>query len=217
MFQVLIFMMTQEHYKPVIVLDAGRVLVDINPGIVLDELSKRCEREIQLPHSRDLDTLFLPLYMGTRSGADILHTINQSLGLSLKAEEWRELWCRTLIGEVPGMREALSELMNDFRLVALSNTDEVHWTYALEKYPIFQLLDGWVVSYAEGMTKPNPAIYSAVVTRYCDGRPPFFYTDDSPQFVETARKLGWQAELFIDAEQFKEEVKRRRKKYLTTS
>jgi len=209
-------MITQEQYKPVIVLDAGKVLVDLNPDVVLEELSKRCGREIGLPQSKDLNTLFLPLYTGMSSGMDILHTINQSLGLSLKAEEWRELWCRILTGEVPGMREVLSELMSDFRFVALSNTDEIHWIYALEKYPIFQLLDGWVVSYVEGITKPNPAIYSMVVNRYCNGRLPFFYTDDSPTYIEAARQLGWEAEVFIDAERFKEEIIKRRGKSLNT-
>jgi 2-haloacid dehalogenase len=208
--------MTQEQYKPVIVLDAGKVLVDLNPNAVLEELSKRCGREIVLPQSRDLNTLFLPLYTGMSSGKDIVRTINQSLGLSMKAEEWRELWCRILIGEVPGMREVLSELMSDFRFVALSNTDEIHWIYALETYPIFQLLDGWVVSYVEGITKPNPAIYSVVVNRYCNGRLPFFYTDDSPTYIEAARQLGWEAEVFINAEQFKEEVAKRRGKSLNT-
>ena len=208
--------MTQEQYKPVIVLDAGKVLVDLNPNAVLEELSKRCGREIVLPQSRDLNTLFLPLYRGMSSGKDIVRTINQSLGLSMKAEEWRELWCRILIGEVPGMREVLSELMSDFRFVALSNTDEIHWIYALETYPIFQLLDGWVVSYVEGITKPNPAIYSVVVNRYCNGRLPFFYADDSLTYIEAARQLGWEAEVFINAEQFKEEVAKRRGKSLNT-
>jgi len=98
--------------------------------------------------------------------------------------------------------------------VALSNTEEVHWAFVLEKYPIFELLDGWVVSYKEGVTKPDPAIYSAVVDRYCNGRLPFFYTDDSPLYVEAARHLGWEAEVFSDAAHFKEDLRRRRANYL---
>jgi len=200
----------QEHYKPVIALDVGKVLVDYDPKVVLEELSKRCGREIGLPLPIDLDELFFPVYVGTQSWGDILHVLNNALGFFLESQEWRELWCRIFTGEVPGMREALAELKSEFRLVALSNTEEVHWTFILQKYPIFKLLDGWIVSYTEGVAKPDPAIYEAVVDRYCDGRLPVFYTDDTPRYVEAARRLGWEAEVFTDAAHFKEEIRKRR-------
>ncbi len=200
----------QEHYKPVIALDVGKVLVDYDPKVVLEELSKRCGREIGLPLPIDLDELFFPVYVGTQSWGDILHVLNNALGFFLESQEWRELWCRIFTGEVPGMREALAELKSEFRLVALSNTEEVHWTFILQKYPIFKLLDGWIVSYTEGVAKPDPAIYEAVVDRYCDGRLPVFYTDDTPRYVESARRLGWEAEVFTDAAHFKEGIRKRR-------
>ena len=75
--------------------------------------------------------------------------------------------------------------------MALSDTDEVHWNYALQKYPILLLLDGWVVSYEQGAAKPDPAIFRATIERHCNGRLPFFYTDYIPVHVETARSLGW--------------------------
>lgn len=200
----------QEHYKPVIVLDVGKVLVDYDPKVVLEELSKRCGREIGLPQAVDLDELFFPVYVGRQSWEDILHVLNSALDFFLESQEWRELWCRIFTGEVPGMREALAELKSEFRLVALSNTEDLHWTFILQKYPILKLLDGWIVSYTEGVAKPDPAIYGAVVERYCDGRLPAFYTDDTPRYVEAARRLGWEAEVFTDAAHFKEEIRKLR-------
>ena len=207
-------MKTQGHCKPVIVLDVGKVLVDFDHKVVLDELSRRCGREIMLPPPLDLDRLFFPVCVGTKSWEAILHKINNALGLSLELGEWRDLWCRIFTGEVPGMREVLAELKGQFRLVALSNTDEVHWTFLLRNYPIFGLLDGWVVSYREGVTKPDPAIYRAVVDRYCDAGSPVFYTDDTPQYIEAARRLGWEAEVFSDTVRFKEQVRKRLAKEL---
>jgi 2-haloacid dehalogenase len=202
-------MMITENYKPVIVVDVGRVLVNVDPDAVLKELSKRCGREIGLPLPGDLEKLFSHVYMGKRSWKDILPAINSALELSLRIDEWHALWCQIIKAEVPGMRQVLSELKEDFRLVALSNTDKVHWDFALRTFPIFALLDGWVVSYEEGVAKPDPALYRAVVERHCNGRLPFLYVDDILENVETARTLGWQAEVFRDAAQFKEEIKRR--------
>ena len=202
-------MMIPENDKPVIVVDVGRVLVDVDPHAVLNELSKRCGRKIGLPLPKDLENLFSHVYVGKRSWEDILPAINSALRLSLTIEEWHALWCQIIKAEVPGMQQALSGLKKDFRLVALSNTDKVHWEFAFHAFPIFGLLDGWVVSYEEGIAKPDPALYRAVVERHCDGRLPFLYVDDILENVETARSLGWQAEVFRDAAQFKEEIKRR--------
>jgi FMN phosphatase YigB (HAD superfamily) len=207
-------MKAQEQSKPVIVLDVGKVLVDIDPTVVLGELSTRYGRKID-PHLRpNLDRLFFPLYVGIRSWDDTIEDINSALGLSLDAAEWRDLWCRVLKGEVSGMREVLTELKREFLLVALSNTDEIHWDYALRNYQIFELLDGSVVSYREGVTKPDPDIYQAVVQRYCAGKLPFFYTDDMPTYVEAARQLGWDAEVFHDAARFRYDTEKRRGSYL---
>jgi 2-haloacid dehalogenase len=202
-------MMITDKYKPVIVLDVGRVLVDVEPDAALKELSKRCSREIGLPLPGDLEKLFSQVYVGKRSWEGILPAINSALKLSLTIDEWDALWCQIIKAEVPGMRQVLSELKKDFLLVALSNTDKVHWEFALRTFPIFTLLDGWVVSYEEGAAKPDPALYRTVVERHCNGRLPFLYVDDILENVETARTLGWQAEVFSDAAQFKEEIKRR--------
>jgi len=201
-------MTTHEQHKPVIVLDVGKVLVDYEPELVLKELSRRCGREIALPSSHDMDKLFLPVYVGSQSWGDIIEILSSALGFRLEPQEWHELWCGIFTGEVPGMKEALTELKGQYRLVALSNTEEVHWSFIVQRYPILELLDGWVLSHTEGVAKPDRAIYAAVVDRYCDGRLPVFYTDDSPQYVEAARRLGWEAEVFTDAAHFKEEIGR---------
>ena len=203
-------MTIQKYSKPVIVLDVGKVLVDYDPTVVVKELSKRCEREVGLPQADDLYRLFFPVYVGTQSWGDILQVINSALGFSLGPQEWLELWCRIFIGEVPGMREALAELKSEFRLVGLSNKEEVHWTFVFRKFPIFELLDGWILSYAEGVAKPDSAIYRTLMNRYCDGRLPVYYTDDNPRYVEAARRLGWEAEVFTDAAHFKEHIRKYR-------
>jgi len=207
-------MTIQKYNKPVIVLDAGKVLVDYDPMVVVKELSQRCGREVGLPQADDLYRLFFPVYVGTQSWGDILKVINSKLDLSLGSQDWFNLWCRIFIGEVPGMREVLAEIKSEFRLVGLSNTEEVHWRFVVKKFPIFELLDGWVVSYSEGVAKPDPAIYRVLMNRYCDGQVPVFYTDDNPRYVEAARRLDWEAEVFTDAVHFKEQIKKRRRDFL---
>jgi FMN phosphatase YigB (HAD superfamily) len=198
-----------QQTKPLVVLDAGRVLVDLNVKAFLGELSARCDREITLPLPFDLDALMLPVYLGKQSCDGLREKLSRALEITLAPDEWPALWCTILSGEVAGMREALTKLRQAFRLVALSNTDEVHWSFALKQFPIFRLLDGWVVSYEEGLAKPDPAIYQTVVERFCPGEQPFFFTDDMPHFVEAAQRLGWEAAVFRGPEKLMQDIEKR--------
>jgi 2-haloacid dehalogenase len=203
-------MHANDSEKPVIVLDAGKVLVDFDVTVLLEELSARIGAAVGFPLPPHLEAVFSESERSGPAWRAIPAAVNAALGLDLSAAQWGELWCRIFTGEVPGMRAALEELMADFRLVALSNTCQVHWEHVCGTYPIFRLLDGWVVSYDEGVAKPDPEIYRAVMHRHTGGRAPFFFTDDNPRFVEAARRLGWDAEEFAGADAFRAAIERRR-------
>lgn len=195
---------------PVIVLDAGKVLVDFDLRILEKALSALGGDRAVRGLSSGMAQLLEALYRGRRTPDDIRSQINAQCGLAIAAEDWTRLWCGIFVGEIPGMGQALEDLRSEFRLVALSNTDEVHWPFVVEQYPLFKLLDGWVVSYEEALAKPDPAIYRLVEQRYCGGGPPFFHTDDAPEYVRVAQGLGWESAVFRDAASFRAEVARRR-------
>jgi len=173
-------MAVRKNDKPVIVLDVGRVLVDFDLKPWIGALSKNRGEKVTLPPLSAIDKLFLPVQTGEASLDDIVPELNASLGVSMASSEWHALSCSIFTGEMPGMKQMLRELKNDFFLVALTNTIEVHWTFLLKTYEILKLMDGCIVSYLEGVAKPDPAIYQAVVDRYCDGGLPYFHTDDLP-------------------------------------
>ena len=199
-------MNTEYIHKPIIVLDAGKVLVDFDLQILLNDLSRRAGKEIGTDFSPGLKQLFSAVYTGERHPDDIRLAVNAALHLSIKREEWSQLWCAIFTGEVPGMREALSGLRQEFRFVALSNTDGLHWAYLLETFPIFRLLEGWILSHEAGRAKPDPAVYRMLQHRYCNGHVPVYYTDDIPAYVDAARRLGWRAEVFQGADHFESQV-----------
>jgi FMN phosphatase YigB (HAD superfamily) len=196
--------------KPVIVLDVGGVLVDFDLKPLLATLSQKSGKILTAPSLADVDKLFLPVQTGEKSLDDVVPAINASLGASIAPDEWPDLLCSIFTGEMPGMKEMLSEFKKDFFLVGLTNTIEAHWTFLLKTYEILDLFDGCIVSYIEGFAKPDPAIYQMVVDRYCDGRLPCFHTDDTPEYVEAALQMGWRSEVFRSPLQFKKQVLRTR-------
>jgi FMN phosphatase YigB (HAD superfamily) len=192
--------------KPVIVLDVGGVLVDFDLKALFAALSKKRGEKVTAPSLATLDKFFSPVQTGEISIDAIIPELNASLGLSIAPDEWRDLLCSIFTGEVPGMKDMLLQLKTDFFLVALTNTIEVHWAFLLKTYEILKLMDSYIVSYIEGAAKPDPAIYQVVVDRYCNGRLPYFHTDDTPEYVEAARRMGWRSEVFRGPLQFKNEV-----------
>jgi len=192
--------------KPVIVLDVGGVLVDFDLKPLIRALSENRGESVSLPPLSAMDRLFLPVQTGKASFNDIVPELNAFLKVSIPPEEWRDLLCSIFTGEMQGMREMLTELKRDFYLVGLTNTIEPHWTFVLQTYEILHLLDGCIVSYVEGLAKPDPAIYQRVMDRYCNGGLPYFHTDDLPEYVEAARRLGWRSQVFRNALQFKNEL-----------
>ena len=200
----------RKSHKPVIVLDVGGVLVGFDLKPLIRALSKHRGESVALPSLSTIDRLFLPVQTGKSSMDDIVPELNASLGVSMSPSEWHALSCSIFTGEMPGMKEVLRELKKDFLLVALTNTVEVHWRFLLKTYDILDLMDGRIVSYLEGVAKPDPAIYQMVVDRYCDGRLPYFHTDDLPEYVEAARRVGWRSEVFRNSLHFKNEVLRNR-------
>jgi 2-haloacid dehalogenase len=199
-------MMRGKTDKPVIVLDVGGVLVGFDLKPLVEALSKTRGEKVAFPSLANIDKLFLPVQTGRSSLDDIVPELNASLGVSMAPSEWHALSCSVFTGEVPGMKEILLQLKSDFFLVALTNTVEVHWTFLLKTYDILKLMDGYVVSYLEGVAKPDSGIYQIVVDRYCDGGRPYFHTDDLPEYVQAARQMGWRSEVFRGASQFQNEV-----------
>jgi 2-haloacid dehalogenase len=204
-------MMREKAHKPVIVLDVGGVLVGFDLKPLVEALSKNCGEKISFPSLVSIDKLFLPVQTGQASLDDIVPELNASLGVSVTPSEWHALSCSVFTGEVPGMKDVLLQLKSDFFLVALTNTVEVHWTFLLKTYGILRFMDGYVVSYLEGVAKPDPGIYQIVVDRYCDGGRPYFHTDDLLEYVQAARQMGWRSEVFRGPSQFHNEILRNRR------
>lgn len=195
--------------KPVIVFDVGKVLIDYDPDILHKALSGRAGFEVGARAPLDLEQLICQVFAGRLTWPQVLAQMARHLDIRLTVDEWRALWCGMVTGEVRGMRAALRDLKPRCRLVALSNTEPVHWDFVVAHYGILGMLDGWVLSFEEGCIKPEPEIYRLAMERLCADRPPLYFTDDNPANIEAAQRLGWDAGVFQGAEVFLEAVRAR--------
>jgi putative hydrolase of the HAD superfamily len=94
-------------------------------------------------------------------------------------------------------------------VLALSNTNPIHFALLKEAYPLLRHFHGYVLSYEVGAAKPEAKIYRAAIARAQCNPEECFFTDDLAVNVEAARELGMDAVQFFSAEQLERELRAR--------
>ena len=92
------------------------------------------------------------------------------------------------------------------RLILLSNTSECHFHFASASYPILKSFDHAVLSYKLGVWKPDHRIFQNAMAHSECAPHECFYTDDIPEFIDSARKVGLQGEIFTDVPRLKQHL-----------
>lgn len=79
------------------------------------------------------------------------------------------------------------------------NLYKIHWS----SFEFYSMVDGYVVSAAEKLRKPNLAIYKLLCNRYQLKPKECLFIDDRPDNVEAAMQVGMKAVLFEGYESLK--------------
>ena len=135
----------------------------------------------------------------------------------LQAEhpEWSEAiaiyhtrWIEMMGGEIEGMADILRRLKEaGYGIYGLTNWSSETFPLVKDKYPIFGLLDGMVVSGEEHLLKPDAAIYKCLLERYGLQAEESLFVDDNADNVAGARNVGMEAVQFTSAEELERELK----------
>jgi HAD superfamily hydrolase (TIGR01509 family) len=173
----------------IILFDLGNVLVQIDYPAFL--------RTLGFDHRMTKSELFHLLEdeardfeMGKSSTAEFLGVINARLGKSYTFEQFRKAWAAILPSAVPGSQELLERLSGKYRLMMLSNTNELHFQQTVEMLPTLQRFEKFFLSYKIGVLKPDRAIYEYVLTHVDVPAQRILFIDDLEQNVAGAESVG---------------------------
>lgn len=120
---------------------------------------------------------------------------------------YREQNHRTIPGEIEGTAAVLDRLHAvGIRLLALTNWSVETFLPTRERFGVLDVFDGIVMSGAEGVTKPDPAIFALLCDRYRVAPGEAVFVDDSPTNVAAAQRFGLQAVLFRDADRLRADL-----------
>ncbi len=114
-------------------------------------------------------------------------------------EEFADIWSN-IFQDDPEVNEVIVYLKaRGMPVYLLSNTNELHFSHILNKFPIVHLMDEWILSFEVGVKKPHRRIFEAVFEKSDVRRESVLYIDDVDLFVASARQSGMQGLHFREA------------------
>jgi HAD superfamily hydrolase (TIGR01509 family) len=189
-----------------IIFDLGKVILDFDPRAITRRLSgtfKIPEKRIhEVIYGGELESLY---DRGKMSSRDFYQDVVRSLGVDLSFREFRDMWTRIFTCN-DGVCDVIQALKKRNRLLLLSNTNEMHFEYAVRTFDILNVFDDHILSYRVGERKPHPEIYLAALRTADCPADECTYIDDIEEYVLAARQAGMHGIVFRDAQQLQKEL-----------
>jgi FMN phosphatase YigB (HAD superfamily) len=148
----------------------------------------------------DMDRgLVNPYEEGLMSSVDFFAKLREKYKLELEYDEFKDIW-NIIFQEDSEVNNAILYLKNKgYPVFLLSNTNELHFSYIMERYPIVHSLDEWILSYEVGAKKPKQKIFDTIFEKTDTARGEVLYIDDVQEYVEAAKNYGLQGLVFKNA------------------
>jgi FMN phosphatase YigB (HAD superfamily) len=203
--------MTQPPIE-VILYDLGNVILPFNHFQIAEKLSRFSQRK----EFQDPPKMFSYLFdfekgavngyeVGKVSSLEFFQSLRGFLQLSLSFEDFIPIWNEIFIEDQEVSQTILSQ-KGRWRLGLLSNTNSLHFDYALAKFSIIRVFDRWILSHEVGFKKPAVEIFQKAVQWASVEPRKILFIDDMNKHVEVAASLGIQGIHFVSAVQLREEL-----------
>ena len=102
----------------------------------------------------------------------------------------------------------LKKLKKNYKLILLSNTDDIHFTHVQNKYKILDIFNDLVLSYKVGYKKPNPLIYFHAIKKSETFPTNILYIDDISEYVNIAKFFGIKSIQYKNIQQLKSDLRK---------
>jgi len=195
-----------------LIFDLGNVIIDISPRSCCDHWAKLANKKPeQLYNFFPFDKMYAQFERGEIPPESFRSYVNDCLRIQLTEAQFDEGWSKILIKVRDRIPDLLKELHQHYRLVALSNTNEIHvpmWQKICK--PILQYFEHIFSSNEIGFRKPEPDSFNHVL-KYLDLSPQeVLFLDDDSENVIAAKRCGLRTICVSSYEQMVEDLQKLR-------
>ena len=191
----------------VVYFDLGKVIVDFDHSRAAQELLKVTPLSLKEAMAVLSDGELVSEYeTGRLSSQEHYRKVCRRLQMDVSIEKFRELWGSMFLPEPLLSESFLQDLKKRYRLMLLSNTNEIHFDFLIQHYPILRLVEERLLSYQAGCMKPEARIFELAIKKAGVAPENIFFTDDRPENIEAAQRSGIRALLFQSETQLKRDM-----------
>ncbi len=187
--------------------DLGGVVVDVESDRLVLQVSQMLGRSFEEVHGavyhRDL---LLPFELGQITPQAYFQGLQQQLKLPWSYEQFLGAW-NGIFSENRDVTALMSRLAKSCRLIALTNTNELHLRHIQSTIPSLSVFSDWIASCGLGCRKPELEIYQRALKHAGIAASEAVYVDDRPEMVEGGRRAGLTAIRFESGRQLEQELR----------
>ncbi len=189
------------------IFDLGKVIVQFDHSRIVDRIEQFCDYKSEEIYKIIFASTIIHDYdLGKISSLQFYETVKDLLNLQMNFVEFSNAWNCTFDLEPIIPQEFIKNLSQKYRLLVLSDTNELHFEFIKQNFPVLQYFDDYVLSYQIGAVKPYPEIFLKAIEKANCSAEECFFTDDREPNVLGAQKVGMQAVQFLSAEQIKKVI-----------
>jgi putative hydrolase of the HAD superfamily len=193
------------HYE-LVLSDLGGVVVDFHADRIVLQVSQLVGKpfdEVQAAIYHE--DLLLPLEIGKVSPKTYYEGLKSRLGFPWTYEQFVRSW-NDIFSENAEVVQIMQRLRARHKIVALTNTNQLHITHIKAAFPSLSFFTDWVASCEVGVRKPEPEIYQLALARTGVRAERTVYIDDRPEMVEAGRAVGLRAIRFENSRQLEQDL-----------
>lgn len=192
-----------------VIFDLGNVLVDFDHRIAAEKISGHCALSPRKIFELFFDSRLTALFEeGKLPARDFFKRVKKKLKLKMGYAAFLPVWNEIfyLSKKNKGVYRIAACLNKEYRTLLLSNINALHFEYLKENFPVFDVFHEVITSFEAGFRKPHPSIYRKALSILEVKPERVFYTDDRPELVASARKLGIRGFVFRGIERLKKDL-----------
>ncbi len=190
----------------VIALDLGNVLIKVDHSRFCQRLARLAGLSPEEVFAGVFNSDLEPAYdTGRLSSPEFYQSVITRFQVNLPYEQFCHWW-NDIFDPMPGMEELLIHLKERYPLFLLSNTNDLHFPYVFQRFPLVHHCRRFILSYQVGSRKPEPEIFQALIRETGQAPEGCLFIDDKLPFVEAARRQGLAAWQFTSPSAFQKDL-----------
>lgn len=191
-----------------LIFDLGNVIFKCSLGNVYSFWSKIINEQPQIIKNKINFGLKHDLFeKGKISPNEFYCYINEQLNNKLSYPEFINGWNSIFEDMIPGIENLIKKLKNNFKIIGLTNTNEIHYNFWNNKYKkVLKLFDKIYSSHLLGMRKPDKEIFNYILKENNIKKDEVVFFDDSMVNIEGTNLNGITSCLVISFDKMKRDI-----------